>query len=255
MSTAPIFGSPTTSPRLSPTELSSASTADITARDLLRTSPASSAPPLTGTELYDFNGKYQEARQLLTANNPPGARALFLEILEELVIEGDNDPDLIFRADCKIGIAYAYSTSEENRNVFALEAKKDLDLAFANYKSWQTDDPALITRCFQWLEAFYGQFEHLLPHAEPAFKKEIQEKLKECRKILGIPSPSLSPEISRLKPRRLRTTPPRKLSRTVTPGPVDDSWKKTKLVFAFAFAGVVLASFAMFIRRLITRIN
>jgi hypothetical protein len=246
MSTSPVSVSLTGSP-LSSRAVSSASFIDATARDLLRPSSMTSIAPLTGEELYDFHGNYHKARQLLEESSLEEGRALFLKILEELVIEGDNDPDLIFRGECKIGVAYTHSDCDKIE--MALEAKKDLDLAFAHHKSWQPDDQEFMLRNFRFLEALYGQFQYLLPDAEPELKKDIQEKISECRKILGTLSPSSSPEIPRLKPKRL------KLPRTVKPGPVDESWKRVKLVFAFTCAGVVIASIAFFIRRWIIRID
>jgi hypothetical protein len=138
-----------------------ASVVDTTARDRL-------SPPLSPTtvrlisavpEKNHLEKRYQEARQLIQAN-PEAARGLFIEIIAEL---SKTETDLLFLADCKLGLASTYPEDDDQSIQIALDAKKDLDQVCEERSAWDSLDEVERAHRNKHLRASLREFEHLVP--------------------------------------------------------------------------------------------
>jgi hypothetical protein len=179
MAVSPTSGSPRGS--LSPIPLQDAKASAVNATAINRLSPPpsptkarlSSAEPARDP-LFE---NYQKARRLIESNKEE-ARALFLTLIKELP---RIDCNLLFLADCKLGVALTYPQDDHQRTQAILNAKKDIDLAYARrnlYFDIKTEKN--ISLFYKILSTSLQELKLLVPIEMEDLHADIALKIEEC---------------------------------------------------------------------------
>jgi hypothetical protein len=128
------------------TSNTSASAVDTTARRRLSQSPSPIAARLSSDEpAMDplLLEKYKKAQRLLDSN-PEAARDFFLDLISDL---SKAEANLLFLADCKIGLALTYPKGTNDRIQIGLDAKKDLSQVYKKQSALETLEEEMIKEC------------------------------------------------------------------------------------------------------------